>query len=96
MSQAGQPVAMRWLRRETCGAAARFAAYSAGQAAVVAHVAEHELGRPRMRSRRLARVLVRLGAEAAREPSVAGNASSSGPIRRLVLEDQRRRNATAG
>ena len=73
--------------------AARFAAYAAGQAAVVAHVAAHELG---------------AGAyaiKAAREAGLEGQAAEAGrlecawqraqlpsEIRDLVLDDQKRRN----
>ena len=72
--------------------AARFAAYAAGQAACVGHVAEHDLGaaayaikavraaEPRGRQRRDARV--RLAARPAPEQ-----------ISARVLEDQVRRNA---
>jgi hypothetical protein len=72
--------------------AARFAAYAAGQAAVVAHVAEHELG------------AAAYAIKAARAAVPAGEAESAGrsecrwqqaqlpePIRELVLDDQRRR-----
>jgi hypothetical protein len=71
---------------------ARFAAYAAGQAAVVAHVAEHELG------------AAAYAIKAARAAVPAGEAEAAGrsecrwqqaqlpePIRELVLDDQRRR-----
>jgi len=73
--------------------AARFAAYAAGQAAVVAHVAEHDLG--------AAAYAIRAAVAAApREQSEATRRAECGwqrdrlpdAVRELVLEDQRRRN----
>jgi hypothetical protein len=81
--------AARDLRR-----AARYAAYAAGQAAVVAHVAAHELG------------AAAYAIKAARAAAPAGERESAGrhecrwqrdqlpaAIRALVLDDQRLRNA---
>ncbi|MFW6774931.1 putative immunity protein [Nocardioides sp. CPCC 205120] len=75
--------------------AARHAAYAAGQAGVVAHVAEHDLG-----AAAYAIKAVRAAAEAAGDDAVeAGRRECRwqrdqlpGEIRDLVLEDQRRRN----
>ncbi|QGN35154.1 putative immunity protein [Microlunatus sp. Gsoil 973] len=74
--------------------APRFAAYAAGQAAVVAHVAEHDLG------------AAAYAIKAVRAAAADGDGEAAGrrecrwqrdqladPIRELVLEDQRRRNA---
>jgi hypothetical protein len=74
--------------------AARFAGYAAGQAAVVAHVAEHDLG------------AAAYAIKAARAAAPAGDADAAarcecrwqrdqlpGAVRALVLDDQRRRNA---
>jgi hypothetical protein len=73
--------------------AGRHAAYATGQAAVVAHVAAHELGAAAMRSRPHA--LPRRQ----EKPSAHGNSSAGGQrdqlpeaIRELVLDDQRLRN----
>lgn len=73
--------------------APRFAAYAAGQAAVVAHVAEHDLG---------AAAYAIKAAVAATDPSAAESTRVSerewqrdrlpGEVRDLVLEDQQRRN----
>jgi hypothetical protein len=78
--------------RDLAGAA-RFAAYAAGQAACVAHVPEHDLG------------AAAYAIKAARAAAPAGQEDRSGrlecewqraqlpdPIRRLVIEDQQRRN----
>ena len=73
--------------------APRFAAYAAGQAAVVAHVAEHDLGAA-------AYAIKAAVAAAARGEEDAARRSECGwqrerlpePVRELVLEDQRRRN----
>ena len=74
--------------------APRFAAYAAGQAAVVAHVAAHELG-----AAAYAIKAVRAAA-AAGEEEAAGRQECRwqreqlpGAIRELVLDDQRLRNA---
>jgi hypothetical protein len=74
--------------------APRFAAYAAGQAAVVAHVAEHELGAA-------AYAIKAVGASVrASESTSAGRRECQWQrdqlphqIRRLVLDDQDRRNA---
>ncbi len=73
--------------------APRFAAYAAGQAAVVAHVAEHELG------------AAAYAIKAVRAAAPDGEAAAAGrgecrwqrdrlpaSVRELVLDDQRRRN----
>jgi len=72
--------------------AARYAAYSAGQAACVGHVAEHDLGAA-------AYAIRAVGAANPGEPG-AGRVERDwqrgqldGQIRALVLEDQARRNA---
>ncbi|NHA66763.1 putative immunity protein [Phycicoccus flavus] len=75
--------------------AARFAAYAAGQAACVAHVAEHDLG-----AAAYALKAVRAAAEAAGEdPDAAARAECAwqrdrlpAQVCALVLEDQERRN----
>ena len=77
---------------------ARFAAYAAGQAAVVAHVAEHELG-----AAAYAIKAVGVGAEATGGRGAAEAARKAeclwqreqlpAAIRDLVLDDQQRRNA---
>jgi hypothetical protein len=71
--------------------AARFAAYSAGQAACVGHVAEHDLG--------AAAYAIRAARSARPDDPGAGRAERDWqharlpePVRRLVLEDQARRN----
>jgi len=70
--------------------AARWAAYAAGQAACVAHVAEHDLG--------AAAYAIRAAGAARPDDPGAGRAERDwqrrqlpGPVRQLVLEDQRRR-----
>jgi hypothetical protein len=77
--------------------ASRFAAYAAGQAAVVAHVAEHDLGAAAYAIKAVG-AGAGLGGEVAAE--TARNAECRwqreqlpAAIRQLVLEDQRRRNA---
>ena len=73
--------------------AARYAAYAAGQAAVVAHVAEHDLG------------AAAYAVKAVRAAAAPGDAAAAGQrecrwqrdqlpdaVRDLVLDDQRRRN----
>lgn len=77
--------------RELRGAA-RHAAYAAGQAACVPHVAEHDLG--------AAAYAIRAARAAAGEDQAAGRAECRWQrdqlpeqIRDLVLEDQQRRNA---
>lgn len=71
--------------------AARFAAYSAGQAACVGHVAEHDLG--------AAAYAIKAARSAAPDDPAAGRverdwqrAQLPEPVRPLVLEDQVRRN----
>lgn len=71
--------------------AARFAAYSAGQAACVGHVAEHDLG--------AAAYAIKAVRSARPDDPAAGRAERDwqraqlpAPVRRLVLEDQARRN----
>lgn len=71
--------------------AARFAAYSAGQAACVGHVAEHDLGAA-------AYAIKAIGSANPEDPH-AGRAERDwqrdrlpGQVRRLVLNDQSRRN----
>jgi hypothetical protein len=78
--------------RELVGAA-RFAAYAAGQAAVVAHVAEHDLGAA-------AYAIKAVRAAAGDDADAAGRRECRwqrdrlpAEVRDLVLEDQQRRNA---
>lgn len=73
--------------------AARFAAYSAGQAAVVAHVAAHDLGAAAYAIKAVS------AAAPVGEGEAAGHAECQwqrsrlpGEVRELVLEDQQRRN----
>lgn len=70
--------------------AARFAAYAAGQAACVGHVAEHDLGS----------AAYAIKAAAAARPDDAGRRERAwqrellpDPVRALVLDDQRRRSS---
>lgn len=72
--------------------AARYAAYSAGQAACVGHVAEHELGAAAY-AIRAARAANPNNPEAGRIERDWQRGQLVGPIRELVLEDQARRNA---
>ena len=74
--------------------APRFAAYAAGQAAVVAHVAEHDLGAAAyaIKAAGAAAALPEAGA-AQREECRWQRDQLPEPVRRLVLDDQRRRNA---
>lgn len=72
--------------------AARFAAYSAGQAACVGHVAEHDLG--------AAAYAIKAARSAQPDNSRAGQIERDwqrdrlpDPVRRLVIEDQVRRNS---
>ncbi|WP_114423968.1 putative immunity protein [Nocardioides houyundeii] len=72
--------------------AARFAAYSAGQAACVGHVAEHDLG--------AAAYAIKATRSARPEDPAAGRVERdwqrdqlAGPIRQLVLDDQTQRDA---
>jgi hypothetical protein len=73
--------------------AARFAAYAAGQAAVVAHVAEHDLGAAAY-AIKAARAAAPAGHadDAARRECRWQRAQLPGAVRDLVLDDQRRRN----
>lgn len=71
--------------------APRFAAYAAGQAACVGHVAEHDLG--------AAAYAIKAVMAASGEPDMAGRAECAwqhnrlpDAVRDLVLEDQQRRN----
>jgi hypothetical protein len=87
----GRQVVTRWRQPEI--GAARHAAYAAGQAGVVAHVAAHELG------------AAAYAIKAAREAALDGQAEEAGrlecawqraqlpsEIRDLVLDDQKLRN----
>jgi len=77
--------------REVAGAA-RFAALSAGQAAAVAHVAEHDLGAAAYALRAVAAAASDAGAlEALRRERDRQIARLPDRIRALVLEDERRR-----
>lgn len=78
--------------RELKGAA-RFAAYAAGQAAVVAHVAAHELGAAAY-AIKAAREAAPNGheEEAGRQECVWQRAQLPNEIRDLVLGDQKKRN----
>jgi len=72
--------------------AARFAAYAAGQAACVAHVAEHDLGAAAY-AIKAAQAAAPGREEDARRAECAWQRQQLPPaIRELVLEDQRRRN----
>ena len=81
---------MRWVRRDRCAAPARFAAYAAGQAACVGHVAEHDLGAA-------AYAIKAVQAAAPHDPRRSAERDwqrdqLDARIRALVLEDQLRRN----
>lgn len=69
--------------------APRFAAFAAGQAAVVAHVAEHDLGAA---AYAIKAVRAAEGEEAGHEECRWQRAQLPDPVRALVLEDQQRRN----
>ena len=72
--------------------AARFAAYAAGQAAAVAHVAAHELGAAAY-AIKVARAAAADGGEsAARAECLWQRERLPDSIRELVLDDQRLRN----
>jgi hypothetical protein len=74
--------------------APRFAAYAAGQAAVVAHVAEHDLGAAAYAIKAAMAAAPRGEEEAARRAEAEWQrAQLPETIRELVLEDQQRRNA---
>lgn len=70
--------------------AARFAAYAAGQAACVGHVAEHDLGAAAYAIK--AAQAADPNGESGREEREWQRRQLAGPIRGLVLEDQHRRN----
>ena len=73
--------------------AARFAAYAAGQAAVVAHVAEHDLGAAAYAIKAVRASVPRAEADAAgRAECRWQRAHLPEQVRALVLEDQARRN----
>jgi hypothetical protein len=73
--------------------AARHAAFAAGQAGVVAHVAAHELGAAAYAIKAVrAAASPRDGDEAGRVECRWQRARLPGPIRELVLDDQRLRN----
>ncbi|WP_305789047.1 putative immunity protein [Symbioplanes lichenis] len=71
------------------GGASRFAAYAAGQAAVVAHVAAHELGAA---AYAIKAVRADRGEGAGRAECRWQRERLPAPIRELVLDDQRLRN----
>lgn len=74
--------------------AARYAAYAAGQAAVVAHVAAHELGAAAYAIKAVrAAALADTSEAAGRAECRWQRAQLPDPIRELVLDDQRLRNA---
>ncbi|MGV9673255.1 putative immunity protein [Gordonia sp. NPDC003504] len=73
--------------------AARFAAYAAGQAAVVAHVAEHNLGAAAYAIKSARAMAPENDREAVRAAECEWQRAQLPPqIRDLVLDDQRRRN----
>jgi hypothetical protein len=73
--------------------APRFAAYAAGQAAVVAHVAEHDLGAAAYAIKAAVAAAPGGEAEAARQAECRWQRERlPDAVRELVLEDQRRRN----
>ena len=71
--------------------AARFAAYAAGQAACVGHVAEHDLGAAAY-AIKAARAAHPNCIEAPRIEREWQRRQLPGPVRELVLGDQKRRN----
>lgn len=71
---------------------ARFAAYSAGQAAVVAHVPEHDLGAAAYAIRAAMAVAAEDADEARRTECAWQHARMPIHLRELILSDQRRRN----
>ncbi len=78
--------------RELRGAA-RHAAYAAGQAAVVAHVAEHDLGAAAYAIKAAGAAAAPSDAPAARRRECRWQRDQlPAAVRELVLEDQRRRN----
>ena len=73
--------------------AARYAAYAAGQAACVPHVAEHDLGAAAYAIKAVRAAAPRDDAEAAGRLECRWQREQlPGAIRELVLEDQKRRN----
>ena len=73
--------------------AERFAAYAAGQAAVVAHVAEHDLGAAAYAIRAAQAAAPRGGeVSAGRRECRWQHDQLPAPVRALVLDDQRHRN----
>lgn len=73
--------------------AARFAAYAAGQAAVVAHVAEHDLGAASYAIKAAVAAAPPADAERVRAAECRWQRDRlPDAVRTLVLEDQRRRN----
>ena len=73
--------------------APRFAAYAAGQAAVVAHVAEHDLGAAAYAIKAAMAAAPHGHEEAARQAECRWQRGRlPDAVRELVLEDQRRRN----
>jgi hypothetical protein len=73
--------------------AARHAAYAAGQAAVVAHVAEHDLGAAAYAIKAAVAAAPGGEAEVARQAECRWQRERlPDAVRDLVLEDQRRRN----
>ncbi len=77
--------------RDLCGAA-RHAAYAAGQAAAVGHVAAHELGAAAYAIRAARAAAEDEGDQAGRLECLWQRAQLSGEIRDLVLDDERLRN----
>ena len=77
--------------RDLAGAP-RFAAYAAGQAAVVAHVAEHDLGAAAYAIKAVRADSDGDAVEAGRRECRWQRARLPAAVRELVLEDQRRRN----
>ena len=74
--------------------APRFAAYAAGQAAVVAHVAEHDLGAAAYAVKAAVAAAPVERADVVRRAECRWQRDRLAPgVRALVLEDQRRRNA---
>lgn len=73
--------------------AARFAAYAAGQAACVGHVAEHDLGAAAYAIKAAVAAAPDGEGDAARRREIVWQRDRlTGSVRELVLEDQRRRN----
>lgn len=72
--------------------AARFAAYAAGQAACVPHVAEHDLGAAAYAIKAVRAARPDDAEQAGREECAWQRERLPAAVRALVLEDQRRRN----